>query len=79
MNKLSPDYEVLPTYSFVCCACGHEQVARPSLSMQQFGENSGAGTCRDCGELLHLSIDEGAGLMIAEVWDIWLKTAVTEV
>lgn len=44
MNKLSPDYAVLPAYSFACCACGHQQAARPSL-MMQFGENSGAGTC----------------------------------
>ncbi|MBE2200494.1 MAG: hypothetical protein IAE79_17900 [Anaerolinea sp.] len=80
MNKLSPDYEVLPVYGFVCCSCGHEQAARPSL-MMQFGENSGAGTCLACGEFLHLSIDEDAGIMVAEAWDSWLEkeeTAVTE-
>ncbi len=56
------DYPPLPdelksAYSFACVACGHEQMAMPSIFMHGFGMNVGGGNCLGCNTSLHLWID----------------------
>ena len=62
-------------YDFICCNCGYEQWAKPSMMMTQFGENSGHGGCLKCKEFLHLEIEGGIDgeNMISELWDDFLK------
>ena len=62
-------------YDFVCCNCGHEQWARPSMMMTQFGMNQGHGSCLKCKEFLHLEIEGGidGDQMISILWDDYLK------
>ena len=63
------------SYDFTCSNCGHEQWAKPSMMMTQFGINSGSGSCLKCGEFLHLEIEGGIDgeNMISMLWDDFLK------
>ena len=62
-------------YDFECPKCGKELWAKPSMSMTQFGINSGHGSCLDCKCFFHLEILGGIDgeKMVAEIWDDWLK------
>jgi transcription elongation factor Elf1 len=71
-KKLPDGYEVQTSYSFTCAACGHEQMARPSIMMHGFGLNTGHGKCMECGTFLHLEIDTEKQVMISQDWDEWL-------
>ena len=62
-------------YNFICCNCGYDQSAKPSIMMKGFGMNSGHGDCLNCGEFLHLEIEGGLDgeKMVSELWDNFLK------
>jgi len=62
-------------YDFICCNCGYEQWAKPSMMMTELGKNSGHGSCLKCEAFLHLEIipDLFGEEMKAEIWDKWLK------
>lgn len=62
-------------YNFECPKCKKGLWAKPSMSMTQFGINSGHGTCLDCKTFFHLEIKGGLDgkKMIAEIWNDWLK------
>jgi len=62
-------------YDFVCCSCGHEQWAKPSIMMTGFGMNQGHGSCLKCKKFLHLEIEGGLDgeKMISMLWDDYLK------
>ena len=62
-------------YDFVCCSCGYEQWAKPSIMMVGFGMNQGHGSCLKCKEFLHLEIKGGLDgeKMISMKWDDYLK------
>jgi len=62
-------------YDFTCCACGHKQWAAPSMSMTEWGRNSGHGHCLNCNEFLHLEIKGGidGDRMISRLWNDFLK------
>lgn len=57
-------------YNFKCAQCGHEQSAKPSMIMTEFGMNQGHGKCLKCGEFLHLEItpDLQGEEMKSELW-----------
>jgi len=62
-------------YDFVCCNCGAELWAEPSIMMTGFGLNRGHGTCLKCKKFLHLEIEGGLDgeNMISELWEDFLK------
>ncbi len=62
------------SYDFTCCACGHEQCAKPSMGMTQWGRNSGCGSCLECKKFLHLEIEGGIDgeKMVSMLWDDFL-------
>ena len=68
------------SYDFVCCNCGYEQWAKPSMSMTALGRNSGCGSCLKCGEFVHLEIEGGIDgeNMISKLWDDFLKELKSE-
>lgn len=54
---------LLDAYPFTCPECGHALMARPSLSMTDFGINRGHGSCRRCHTHFTLSINaDNAGM-----------------
>jgi len=63
------------SYNFICVNCGHEQSAKPSMSMTEWGRNSGHGSCLKCNKFLHLEIEGGidGGKMVSMLWDDFLK------
>ena len=65
-------------YDFVCCSCGYKQWAKPSMSMTEWGRNSGHGSCLNCKEFLHLEIEGGIDgeNMVSMLWDDYLKKEV---
>lgn len=60
-------------YPFDCVACGHSQNARPSIMMEGFGVNAGAGNCLACGVHLHLEITDDNEKMISIIWSEWAE------
>lgn len=56
-------------YEFDCCACGHNQMAKPSIMMLSFGYNSGSGSCLGCG--LHLHLEIHGNKMTSRLWTDW--------
>lgn len=58
-------------YEFDCAACGHNQMAAPSIMMTAFGLNSGAGNCLECKVHLHLEIAPDNTKMVSEIWSEW--------
>ena len=62
-------------YDFICCKCGYEQWAKPSIMMTGFGINSGCGSCLECKQFLHLEIEGGLDgeRMVSVLWDDFLK------
>jgi len=62
-------------YDFICCNCGYEQWAAPSIMMTGFGMNQGRGSCLKCKEFLHLEIEGGidGDKMISMLWGDFLK------
>ena len=62
-------------YDFICCNCGCEQWAKPSMSMTVLGRNSGCGSCSECKKFLHLEIDGGleGDEMISTLWEDYTK------
>ena len=73
-QKLKREY-FKKSYDFVCCKCGYEQYAIPSIFMTGFGINSGSGACLNCKEFLHLEIEGGIDgeKMISTLWDEHIK------
>lgn len=61
------------SYEFTCAVCGYEQNANPSLMMKSFRENSGAGSCVECKEFLHLKITQDGERMESMKWDEYLQ------
>lgn len=65
--------DLLKSYNFTCAKCGFEQNARPSLMMKSFHENSGMGSCLECGQFLALKISADGTRMKSMIWDEYLK------
>ena len=74
-KKSKPRDPLNKRYDFICCACGYEQWAKPSIMMIGFGKNSGCGSCLNCNQFLHLEIEGGLDgeRMVSELWDDHLK------
>ncbi len=68
------------SYEFRCVNCNKIQWAKPSMSMTEFGRNSGHGRCLKCNSFLHLEIEGGLGgeTMVSILWDDFLKTIKLE-
>ena len=73
-QKLKREY-FKKSYNFTCANCGHEQSAKPSMSMTALGRNSGCGSCLKCKKFLHLEIEGGidGNNMVSMLWDDFLK------
>ncbi len=67
-------------YEFRCAKCNKVQWAKPSMSMTEFGRNSGHGRCTYCDTFLHLEIegDLCGETMVSIIWEDFLKTIKIE-
>ena len=76
------EYPPLPdtleeSYPMTCANCKFKQRACPSLMMQAFGLNTGAGNCLNCKEHLHLWISDG--VMKSELYSVLAEKVRDEV
>lgn len=60
-------------YDFTCAKCGKELCAAASLSMLEFGVNSGHARCPGCKTFLHLELetDLAGSHMVSEEFEAW--------
>lgn len=59
-------------YPCRCAVCSYEFHAAKSILMEDWGMNSGHGSCPGCKTFLHLEMSDSGESMRSEKWEKWL-------